>query len=26
VVNDTDEEFLFAVFKINAKDDDMYWA
>jgi len=25
VVNDTDEEFLFAVFKINAKDDDMYW-
>jgi quercetin dioxygenase-like cupin family protein len=26
VINDTDEEFLFVVFKINAKDDDMYWA
>jgi quercetin dioxygenase-like cupin family protein len=26
VVNDTDEDFLFAVFKINAKDDDMVWA
>ena len=26
VVNDTDEDFLFAVFKINAKDDDMFWA
>jgi quercetin dioxygenase-like cupin family protein len=25
LVNDTDEDFLFAVFKINAKDDDMYW-
>jgi quercetin dioxygenase-like cupin family protein len=26
VVNDTDEEFMFVVFKINAMDDDMYWA
>jgi quercetin dioxygenase-like cupin family protein len=26
VINDTDEEFQIAVFKINAKDDDMYWA
>jgi quercetin dioxygenase-like cupin family protein len=26
LVNDTDEEFQFAVFKINAKDDDIYWA
>ena len=26
VVNDTDEDFVFAVFKINAKDDDMIWA
>ena len=25
VVNNTDEDFQFAVFKINAKDDDMYW-
>ena len=25
VVNDTDEEFLLLVFKINAKDDDLYW-
>jgi quercetin dioxygenase-like cupin family protein len=25
VVNDTDEDFVFAVFKINAKDEDMYW-
>ena len=26
VVNDTDEDFVFVVFKINAKDDDMVWA
>ena len=26
LVNDTDEEFLFVVFKINANDEDMYWA
>ena len=25
VVNDTDESFQFVVFKINAKDEDMYW-
>lgn len=25
VFNDTDEEFLLLVFKINAKDDDLYW-
>ena len=25
LVNDTDEDFLFAVFKINAKDDDLIW-
>lgn len=25
LVNDTDEPFLFAVFKINAKDDDLVW-
>ena len=25
VVNDTDEEFLFVVFKINANDQDIYW-
>ena len=25
VVNDTDEEFQFVVFKINAKDDDTIW-
>ncbi|MDX1813711.1 MAG: cupin domain-containing protein [Candidatus Bathyarchaeia archaeon] len=25
VVNDTDNDFVFAVFKINAKDDDMVW-
>ena len=25
VVNDTDEDFVFVVFKINAKDDDMVW-
>lgn len=25
VVNDTDKDFLFVVFKIDAKDDDMYW-
>ena len=25
VVNDTDEDFQFVVFKINAKDEDMYW-
>jgi len=26
VVNDTDKDFVFVVFKIDAKDDDMYWA
>ena len=26
LINDTDKEFVFAVFKINAKDDDMTWA
>ena len=25
LVNDTDEDFLFAVFKINAKDEDLIW-
>jgi quercetin dioxygenase-like cupin family protein len=25
LVNDTNEDFLFAVFKINAKDDDLIW-
>jgi quercetin dioxygenase-like cupin family protein len=25
LVNDTDQDFLFVVFKINAKDDDIYW-
>ena len=25
VVNDTDKDFVFAVFKINAQDDDMVW-
>lgn len=25
LVNDTDEDFLFAVFKINAKDEDIHW-
>ncbi|MFA5364843.1 MAG: cupin domain-containing protein [Candidatus Bathyarchaeia archaeon] len=25
VVNNTNEEFLFVVFKINANDQDMYW-
>jgi quercetin dioxygenase-like cupin family protein len=25
VVNDTDKDFVFVVFKIDAKDDDMYW-
>jgi quercetin dioxygenase-like cupin family protein len=25
VVNDTDEDFQFVVFKIKAKDEDMYW-
>ena len=26
VVNDTDKDFEFVVFKINANDEDMYWA
>ena len=25
LINDTDEEFLFAVFKINAEDEDLTW-
>jgi len=25
LVNDTDEDFQFVVFKIDAKDEDMYW-
>ena len=25
LVNDTDEDFLFAVFKINAEDEDLIW-
>ena len=25
LVNDTDEDFQFVVFKIHAKDEDMYW-
>ena len=26
VINDTDEDFLILVFKINMKEDDLYWA